>query len=221
MSITHRRSPIAFTLIELLSVIAVVALLASLLLPILSRARRRAHDIACLSNLKQWGHATALYAAEHDDLLPKDGSPNGLSVSEGWYIELPLAIGIPPYSALPWRTNDQVSLPRSIWVCPSNRRRSNGKNLFHYCLNEHINGYGAGRRVDLSTVRRPELLVWLFDNGRLAPVAQQNNVHTNLHQNGAQVLFLDGHASRYPSKAYWDFKKDVGLLSNPEIRWNQ
>jgi len=55
-----------FTLIELLVVIAIIALFMAILMPARSRARKQAKAIVCRSNLKQWGTATALYAAEYD-----------------------------------------------------------------------------------------------------------------------------------------------------------
>ena len=209
----------AFNLIELLVVIAIIAILASLLLPALHRAKQAAQAASCLNNLKQWSLATQLFAADNNDLLPKDGTPNGTSVDEGWYVDLPRALRIPTYREMPWRINDTIDLGRSLWICPANPRRSNGNNLFHYCLNEHVNGAGSGNQVRLSSIREPLRVVWLFDNGKLAAVAQQNNVHTNLHNRGAQFTFLDGHAARFRNKEYWDFAKNVGRTNNPSLLW--
>lgn len=68
----ERRPGRGFTLVELLVVLAVLAILAALLFPIFSRAREMGWKARCLSNLRQIHMAVMMYAADHDDMLPRD-----------------------------------------------------------------------------------------------------------------------------------------------------
>jgi prepilin-type processing-associated H-X9-DG protein len=50
--------------------------------------------------------------------------------------------------------------------------------------------------------------------------APGNFVHTNLNNQGAQFVFLDGHVQRFRNREYWDFSTGKGLTNNPEMVWN-
>lgn len=72
----------AFTLVELLVVIGIIALLAALLFPVLAQARRRSQIAQCTANLHQLGHSIAMYAADYDDALPYAPDPESRSSAD-------------------------------------------------------------------------------------------------------------------------------------------
>ncbi|HEY3333359.1 MAG TPA: DUF1559 domain-containing protein [Capsulimonadaceae bacterium] len=76
-----------FTLIELLVVIAIIAILAAILFPVFAKAREKARQTSCLSNLKQIGLGFTQYIQDYDEIFPGSQIKSGVNIV-GWRTEL-------------------------------------------------------------------------------------------------------------------------------------
>lgn len=123
-----------FTLVELLVVISIIALLLSVLMPSLNRARRQAQNVVCLSNLKEIGIAAMLWTQGHDGwVLPAVWHVSAGVDAQGMYDE-----GLEPYTNADSGKNKNR---KNVYSCPAVRQTN-----FCYGLNQYLvnNGPGPG-----------------------------------------------------------------------------
>jgi prepilin-type N-terminal cleavage/methylation domain-containing protein/prepilin-type processing-associated H-X9-DG protein len=210
-----------FTLIELLVVIAIIAILAAMLLPTLARAKEKAHRTACLSNLKQMGLGSLMYADED---------------SKGRYTGTP----DPFVDNLDWLYPNYVSNYK-VFICPSTRnfidpniKNASGKltgllqnaNSRLAAVNSHsyeVFGWFRGSRqnktintiltythqnnaFNLKDVRPGPSNSWLFlDQDEPNSEGGKENYPDATDNHGAKggnVVFCDGHAEWIPQSQY-------------------
>ena len=246
---SHRRNQIvtggldAFTLMELLVVVAIIAILAALLMPVISRSKVRAHQIVCIGNLHQLGIALQTFVADNHAYPSIIGPTN--SENPGWWASQLESGGFGESKSI---TNFIYS---GLWHCPSAPNKwpwpgpsdgapfiSYGYNIFgvsrgQYWLGLHgnfipgvtvISNLPGFAPVKESEVTVPSDMMAIGDSivGDLRFIRldlaylDKYGRATARHQGKIDVLFCDGHVESPTLQFVFEDTNDAAL-----VRWNR
>jgi len=183
-----------FTLIELLVVIAIIAILAAILFPVFARAREKARQTSCLSNIKQTGLGILMYAQDYDEVLVRHCYQ-------------------PVSGAYPWTWAIQPYVRNTqMFKCPSlttGRNEARGCAGYGYNLSRLANGVTVGcTQRNMAEIQAPAGLLMVNESGdgsgavawngywyRETDTGDPSYAHaTGRHNEGSNVCFADGHA---------------------------
>jgi len=214
----------AFTLVELLVVIGLIAILIALLLPALGSARRRAGSLTCLSNLRQWAVAANQYANDYHNFLPRRGQgqqPTAvINRPSDWFNALPAVMRLPQYIDLMAKGQMPTADGRGLWICPQALNLPNISGyLFTYGMNMRLSTWETDLPDRIDLVGSPSTMVFMADApGGYCSVLPFAAPFTPVARHNGQVniVFLDGHAASFPGRYVGC---GVGDPQVSDVRW--
>jgi prepilin-type N-terminal cleavage/methylation domain-containing protein/prepilin-type processing-associated H-X9-DG protein len=207
----------AFTLVELLVVISIIAVLAGLIFSVIQRSHEEAASARCLNHLHEWGLALNLYANDNNGFYPRRGQ----GVQPVWQIDRPTDWfnALPPYfgelSYIDFfaRGGRYKATSQSICVCPSSIDPG-GVNYLPYAMNMYLSPW-----IRPNPHCRPELdnassLAFLADGpgdyASAVPSREGYSVKAP-HHGRANICFVDGHVESFDGKTIGCGKGDPNL----------
>jgi len=208
-----RRSYPGFTLIELLVVIAIIAILAAILFPVFARAREKARQTSCLSNLKQNALAFQMYVQDYDETMPPAVYPDWQTY---WDTKVDWSGHVIGDGLLtPYTKNQQIQ------ACPTAKGIAADRPYSGYGYNTTYLGAipaMGGTPAALAMIQRPTETVLVCDSALWSSFTNAlylnnllrapgdpfyawigPNVHFR-HNGAANVSFCDGHAKSMTQK---------------------
>ena len=196
-----KKSLSRFTLIELLVVIGIIAILAGLLMPAISKARGKAKQSACANNLRQLGMSMFQYAIDYEGRYPGMwDNTQGNGQAGGWmyYSNFPNE-GLNSFDPSKGSIFDYAKL-KKIFRCPMQPVEQGNDYSINALLGETSSGPGFRSSVICENVKATSktfLLVeedsndnFSADDAYLAPAG---NLTSDRHEGSSNYLFCDGH----------------------------
>jgi len=162
-NVCGKQSRHGFTLVELLVVIAVIAILAALLLPVLSRAKAKAHRTACINNMRNLALGLVMYTHDNNERMPWCQWYN--NYGPGWLYNPKGGAAPDPFKLVNKVLEDNpLDIPnveeglyyaylrnRAVYYCPLDRKENNDfiyriQRVSSYIMNGAVCGFGAYNR---------------------------------------------------------------------------
>jgi prepilin-type N-terminal cleavage/methylation domain-containing protein len=219
--VSRSRHP-AFTLVELLVVIGIIALLVSILLPVLGKARAQASAVACQSNMRQLAAAFLLFAHDHGGCLPGGESDRPIEWQNDWAIgtyDCPSVGARPdlfPMAGTLWPYVNSVGAYRCPALHFHQYNSGDGSNgVFDYSSPRIFMGaklvlipqqcqMKSGTYVE--NVATPMLLeespAWALNNVWTEPSWCSTDRLSYIHRMGTHIAGIDGHVYWYKPPAH-------------------
>lgn len=195
----------AFTLVELLAVIGVMAILALLIVPQVNAFQARSKSLKCMSNMRQIGAAFQQYASEHNGRLPviynSASTPAG-ETNAPWMWKLSPYVGMAPDSM------GFSPLPRAagVFVCPewTMSPPRNTTRAVSYAVNNCMDPHSSFASWNYRAMSPPPsstiLMVEVQANTETFNPNTDGDVTRRHPQSSANFLFLDGHVENIADK---------------------
>ncbi len=215
----HRKILAAFTLIELLVVISIISILASMLLPALSKSKGKALSIVCLNNQKQLNFAWILYTDDHERFINNHGRDETRDKRQNWVNNVQDWGNSDDNTNVNYLKENKIAHYTSknigIFKCPADRSMAeNGSRIRSMAMNAMIGDTGVLSNrfnpeyrqylkpgdLDLPTERfvfideHPDTINDGFFVNTLSTVSW-GNVPGSFHQGAANLSYADGHSA--------------------------
>ena len=212
-----------FTLVEMLSVLAVAGILASLAAAEVGRSVEKASAVKCVSNLRQWGLALQCYIQDSGGFVPRRGQGVQpvwvVDRADDWFNSLTAYLEMPSYNELYQAGKAPKPGDRSVFVCPSAKVTNTYTHFITYGMNMYLSRWDQAERSRVVQLPNPATLAFLADSpGGYASTVPSSRPFSVMARHGghANVVFVDGHVGEFAGD-YLGCGK--GENTQPDVRW--